>query len=83
MGGQTDESIIYYVIRQRAKADNLTNCCSKKQIEFQVVFHASVLLLTMCGFIAQLVEHHTGIAVVTGSNPVEALVFSVFCFPIA
>ena len=29
--------------------------------------------LPMCGFIAQLVEHHTGIAEVTGSNPVEAL----------
>ena len=28
----------------------------------------------MCGFIAQLVEHHTGIAEVTGSNPVEALI---------
>ena len=27
----------------------------------------------MCGFIAQLVEHRTSI--VTGSNPVEALVF--------
>ena len=27
----------------------------------------------MCGFIAQLVEHRTGIAEVTGSNPVEAL----------
>ena len=31
--------------------------------------------LTMCGFIAQLVEHRTGIAEVTGSNPVEALIF--------
>ena len=31
--------------------------------------------LPMCGFIAQLVEHHTGIAEVTGSNPVEALIF--------
>ena len=31
--------------------------------------------LPMCGFIAQLVEHCTGIAEVTGSNPVEALVF--------
>ena len=31
--------------------------------------------LPMCGFIAQLVEHHTGIAKVTGSNPVEALIF--------
>ena len=29
----------------------------------------------MCGFIAQLVEHRTGIAEVTGSNPVEALYF--------
>ena len=29
----------------------------------------------MCGFIAQLVEHRTGIAEVTGSNLVEALVF--------
>ena len=31
--------------------------------------------LPMCGFIAQLVEHCTGIAEVTGSNPVEALIF--------
>ena len=29
----------------------------------------------MCGFIAQLVEHRTGIAEVTVSNPVEALIF--------
>ena len=29
----------------------------------------------MCGFIAQLVEHCTGIAEVTGSKPVEALIF--------
>ena len=28
----------------------------------------------MCGFIAQLVEHRTGIAEVTGSNLVEALI---------
>ena len=39
--------------------------------------------LPMCGFMAQLVEHHTGIAEVTGSNPVEALIFSGFFFPIA
>ena len=39
--------------------------------------------LPMCGFIAQLVEHRTGIAEVTGSNPVEALIFSGFSFPIA
>ena len=29
----------------------------------------------MCGLIAQLVEHRTSIAEVTGSNPVEALIF--------
>ena len=32
-------------------------------------------LLPICGFIAQLVEHRTGIAEVMGSNPVEALIF--------
>ena len=40
-------------------------------------------LFPMCGFIAQLVEHRTGIAEVTGSNPIEALIFSGFFFPIA
>ena len=39
--------------------------------------------LPMCGFIAQLVEHRTGIAEVTGSNAVEALIFSGFFFAIA
>ena len=34
--------------------------------------------LPMCGFIAQLVEHRTGIAEVTGSNPVEALIMIFF-----
>ena len=29
----------------------------------------------MHGFIAQLVEHRTGVAEVSGSNPVEALIF--------
>ena len=37
----------------------------------------------MCGFIAQLVEHRTGIAEVMGSNPVKALIFSGFSFPVA
>ena len=32
----------------------------------------------MCGSIAQLVEHRTGIAEVTGLNPVEALIFFFF-----
>ena len=31
--------------------------------------------LPMCVFTAQLVEHRTGFAEVTGSNPVEALIF--------
>ena len=31
--------------------------------------------LPMCVFIAQLVEHPTGVAEVTGSNPDEALIF--------
>ena len=38
--------------------------------------------LPMCGFIAQLVEHCTGIVEVTGSNSVEALIFSGFFFPV-
>ena len=37
----------------------------------------------MCGFIAQLVEHRTGVVEVMGSYPVEALIFSGFFFPIA
>ena len=37
----------------------------------------------MCGVLAQLVEQHTGNVEVTGSNPVEALIFSGFFFPIA
>ena len=37
------------------------------------------LLLPMCGFIAQLVEHRTRIAEVRGSNPVEALIFFQAC----
>ena len=40
-------------------------------------------LLPMCGFIARLVEQRIGIAEVTGSNPVEVLIFSGFFFPLA
>ena len=39
--------------------------------------------LPMCGFRARLVKHRTGIAEVTSSNPVEALIFSGFFLPIA
>ena len=34
----------------------------------------------MCSFIAQLVEHRTGIAEVTGSNPDEAVIFQASSF---
>ena len=34
--------------------------------------------LPMCGFIAPLVEQRTGNTEVTGSNPVEALIFFFF-----
>ena len=34
----------------------------------------------MCGFMAQSVDHRTGIAEVTGWNLVEALIFSGFFF---
>ena len=41
-------------------------------------------MLYQLSYEAQLVEHRTGIAEVTGSNPVEALIFfSGFLFPIA
>ena len=40
-------------------------------------------LLPKCGFTAQLVEHRTSIAEITGLNPVEALIFSGFFLPIA
>ena len=38
--------------------------------------------LPVCRFIAQLVEHRTGIAEVMRSNPVEALIFPGVFFPI-
>ena len=41
-----------------------------------------VRCFSICGFIAQLVEHRTCMAKVTGSNPVEAMILSGF-FPIA
>ena len=53
------------------------------QLSYEATHGSSYVSLPMCGFIAQLVEHRTGIAEVTGSNPVEALIFSGFFFPIA
>ena len=59
-------------------------CRSKWRMIIAVYFHFTphgryelnkLTSLPMCGFIAQLVEHRTGIAEVRGSNPVEALIF--------
>ena len=41
-------------------------------INFEVNKNSQLTSLLMCGFIAQLVEHHTGIAEVTGSNPIDS-----------
>ena len=60
----------------RSKFSNLSNWTGRYELN-------KLTSLPMCGFIAQLVEHRTGIAEVTGSNPVEALIFSGFFFPIA
>ena len=37
--------------------------------------NSQLTLLPMCGFIAQLIEHHTGNTELMGSNPIEALNF--------
>ena len=50
---------------------------------FVCFLDAKVRAFGLCGFIAQLVEQRTGNVEVTGSNPVEALIFSGFFFPIA
>ena len=49
---------------------NFTSCHSTGRFKLN-----KLTSLPMCGFIAQLVEYRTGIAVVTGSNPIEALIF--------
>ena len=51
----------------RSKFSNLSN--------WKVEAWKKKIRASMCGFIAQLVEHRTGIAEVMGSNPVEALIF--------
>ena len=65
----------------RSKFSNLSNWKEefRKFIEF-ISPHGRYELnkltsLPMCGFIAQLVEQHTGNVEVTGLNPVEALIF--------
>ena len=55
------------------------------QLTYSLAYFSKLTSLPICGFIAQLVEQRTGNAEVTGSNPVEALIFffSGFFFPIA
>ena len=55
------------------------------QIWISYMFHCTgryqlnkLTSLPMCGFTAQLVEHRTGVAEFTGSNPDEAVIFSGF-----
>ena len=43
--------------------------------KWKALMNSQLTSLPMCGFIAQLVQHRTGIAEITGSNPVEALFF--------
>ena len=50
---------------------------------FIIIELNKLTLLPICDFIAQLVGQRTGNAEVTGSNPVEALFYSGFFFPIA
>ena len=53
-----------------------THVCQTEQSHETEKYELNKLTsLPMCGFIAQLVEHRTGIAEVTGLNPVEALIF--------
>ena len=51
-----------------------------EKCRYGVAKSCNLFSLPICGFIAQLVEHRTGIAEVTGSNPVEALIFQASSF---
>ena len=60
---------------QKVKHDfQVTN----QEISFGIVCVIQLTSLPMFGFIAQLVEQRTGNGEVTGSNPVEALIFFFF-----
>ena len=60
---------------QKVKHDfQVTN----QEISFGIVCVIQLTSLPLFGFIAQLVEQRTGNGEVTGSNPVEALIFFFF-----
>ena len=46
--------------------------CDTGAVLYQLSYEAMTVVPNSHGFIAQLVEHCTGIAEVTGSNPAEA-----------
>ena len=70
---------------QMKNKENTLTSTTAVQYEFHTYFTSfhctgryelnKLTTLPMCGFTAQLIEHRTGIADVTGSNPVEALIF--------
>ena len=66
----------------------MRKCLLVKFASFIAIFSSKIVFKyttpNSYGFIAQLVEHCTGIAEVTGSNPAEAWIFfSGFSFAIA
>ena len=72
-------------VKNDPHCEDHSSLSSMTAVQIYELFHISLLTgryglnkltsLPMCGFIAQLAEHRTGIAEVTGSNPVEALIF--------
>ena len=67
--------LLHYEFFEYHTWKDVSSCCWNELIK--------LASLPLCGFIAQSVERRTGIAKVTGSNPVEALIFSGFFFLIA
>ena len=67
-----DDLKLLYRVCQKYKAPCVQLVVSQKIAQISVIKQQNAPL---CGFTAQLVEHRTGITEVTGSNPVEALIF--------
>ena len=74
--------IFHFDLQPQFKYMNYFICTSHHFTPHGINELNKLTLLPMCGFIAQLVEHPTGIAEVTSSSPVEALILSGFFFPI-
>ena len=65
MGSNPVEALIFFNLKSEITS---FHCTGRYEVN-------KLSSLPMCGFIAQLVEHRTGIAEVMGSNPVKALIF--------